>query len=159
MCETNKIQRKYKIVIMILVAIMLAGILVHSSVLWIINKFLSPEKFSYATVEGSMLIDMRLSMRRFAETANGMCSLIFLVGIIVKLSIFIRKRYNIELRKLFSFFFATVMAMFICVGPFVLTDKSFWGDYLFPVWSIVLNMILIFSIFLIIYHIKVHRKN
>lgn len=139
-------QKNCKITILVLVIIMLVGIVIHSTVLWTINRFLSPTDFTNGTVDYVSAVKTRLSLHQFALLAIGICSTIFLVGNIAMLCFFIKKCPTVAFHKLFVLFFAIVAAMFACVGPFAIADKVFWQDYLFPLWSILPVMVLLFII-------------
>ncbi|QNK39344.1 hypothetical protein [Caproicibacter fermentans] len=138
--------KKHKLAALILVIVMLVGILIHSAVFWVINKAFPP--LTYTTADSAVVVEMRLFLRRFAETTIGVCSTVFLVGSIMMLYSFIKTSPAVAFYKLFLLFSVTVVAMFACTVPFAIADKVFRGDYLFPVWGILAIMVLLFSILL-----------
>ncbi|MDW7667577.1 MAG: hypothetical protein SCJ93_02030 [Bacillota bacterium] len=161
MTQSNENQqsfKRYKVVTSILITIMLVGILIHSGMLFTLNRLLPTRELSYATAEYASVVNMRLSLRQFAERFVAISSIVSIVGGIVILYNFIKSKHVISFHKIFIFFFVTIVVMFACVVPFALYDKAFWGDYFFPIWSILIIMILFFLIMIISNFIKYHRE-
>jgi len=138
---------------------MLVGILIHSAVLCALNMFLPPDKLTYATADSAAIVDIRLSLRQFAETAVGICATVFFVGNIVILYSFIKNSCAVAYYKLFLLFGGIVVAMFVCAGPFAIADSKFAGDYFFPILYISAIMVVFFLAFFIANLIKhIHLK-
>lgn len=142
--------KKYKVASFILIIIMLSGILTHSVVLWTLNKFYAAANISD--------IYFRLSMRKFAETIVGTCSIIYFAGNIMLIYFLIKNSPALSFCKLLYFLCTTIIAIFICVIPFALSDVAFLGDYLFPIWNVLAIMLIFFFVVLGSNLIK-HRKN
>ena len=147
MCNKQN-SKKYRLAALILVTVMLVGILIHSSVFWVMNRSFPPADLTYATAKSAEVVNMRLSLRQFAEIAIGVCSTVFLVGSILMLYSFIKTCPAVAFQKLFLPFLVIVAAMFACAVPFAAADKVFRADYLFPVWGILAIIVMLFSILL-----------
>lgn len=139
-------KKKYRIITSILISLLLLGILAHSAVLWTLNRVFPPETLAYTTLDRISDIKLRLSARNFAEIIIGACSTGFCVGNIIMIYSFIKKGITVSFRKLFFSFFAICAAMFICVTPFAILDKAFWGDYFFPIRGLLIVMTMLLLI-------------
>ena len=148
---------KYKIIIIVLIAIMSLGILLHSSVLYTLNKSFQPTELSYKATDSSV-INTRLSLRQFSETVNGICTTIFFIGSIVMLYSFIKAGSAVAFHKLFLLFFATILPASIFAGAFAVMDKIYFMDHLFPLWSILAIVLLLFPLILVANFIKHIRE-
>jgi hypothetical protein len=152
----NRFQQRIKRVKLagfILISILLIGILVHSALLLTANTFSPVTSGTTISEDNKMLIDMRLTLRQIAETAVGICTIIFSVGCIAILFPTITVVHAIPFYKLVLFFAATVAAMFACAASFDIADKVFsLGDYLFPLWN---SLIVILLCFLVISTAKI----
>lgn len=128
-----------KKIILILDVLLFVGLLVYSVIFLIINKSLNP-----ATIAGND-IHIRLMWRQAAETIFTVCSFVYVIGHILIIYSFASRRISASLRTIFLYFTTQVGLMFLCTVPFAVFDLSFFGDYVFPIWSTVgILLILLF---------------
>ena len=114
-----------KKIILILDVLLFVGLLVYSVIFLIINK--------------------RLMWRQAAETIFTVCSFVYVIGHILIIYSFASRRISASLRTIFLYFTTQVGLMFLCTVPFAVFDLSFFGDYVFPIWSTVgILLILLF---------------
>lgn len=139
----NRLQRKInriKIVAITLVSIVLLGILIHSTLFLIMNKFFP------VTSETAATIEIRFALRDFAETVTGICTFVFTIGSIILLCPSVIVAQHIKLREFVILFFSAVIAMFIFAAPFEIADTVFGlGDYLFPLLNPLIALFLFFT--------------
>jgi len=82
----NRLQRQKKQVkriAYILIAVILTGILVHSFILLMSNIFFQVADGTVISSDNRVLIDMRFTLRKIAETVVGVCTVIFSLGCII----------------------------------------------------------------------------
>lgn len=155
----NRFQRRIKqvkLAVFILISILLIGILVHSALLLTANTFFPVTSGTTVSADNRPLIDMRLTLRQIAETAVGICTIIFSVGCIAMLFPTITVVHAIPFHKLVLFCAATVAVMFACAASFDIADKVFGlGDYLFPLWN---SLIVISLCFVVISTSKIIKR-
>ncbi len=118
-----------------------AGILINSVILFTINKLYPP----VSTTPQALLMS-RFSLRHAAELADGICFGLFELGALLLIWHLIRRGKAVPYRALSLPFCASCSAMFLCSLPFVLFDRTFWGDYLFPIWGKLIIMALVLLI-------------
>ena len=125
-----------KKIILILDVLLFVGLLVYSVIFLIINKSLNP-----ATIAGN---DIHIRWQA-AETIFTVCSFVYVIGHILIIYSFASRRISASLRTIFLYFTTQVGLMFLCTVPFAVFDLSFFGDYIFPIWSTVgILLILLF---------------
>ncbi len=145
----NRLQRRLKqikLVAIIFSVIMLSGTLIHSALLWTENT-LFPVTGGNAAADFKALIDIHITLSHIAETAAGICTAIFSVGCIAMLYPAVTVIQAVTFRRLFLFFLAMVAAILACTVPFAVTDKVFsLPDYLLPMWSGAVALLLLFIV-------------
>lgn len=146
--EGTRISRPYKTTVIFLLALRPMGILLHSIVLWVANRFFSLGG-SPPAQDPAAAFRTRFSVLQIGRAANEICATAFLVGCLVLLYYFVRKSPFIPFHKLFFPFVAAAIALFLCAFPFILLDPSSWGDYLFPIWSALVVMAMLSAAFLL----------
>ena len=127
---TGGTDRRWTIFSWLLAGTMPAGILIYSAILFAINRIYPP-----AATTSPELLAARMFLRHTAETAVGICTGLFQLGGILLIWYLIRRGRAVPFGRLLPPFFATPGAMFLCALPFTLLDRTFWGDYLFPIWG------------------------
>lgn len=144
------IQKKYKICI----SIMYVGTLIRSIILRILNEFFNPRTL---IADNFNAINMRFFWLRISNNIFSICVSIFLIGSIAMLYFFAKNTSSVPLYKIFLYFLTSIATMFGIAGLFAITDIDFWADYLFPLWSILIGMSILFFISVIINFIKFYK--
>lgn len=158
----NRLQRqlrRVKTIVIILAVIMLLGVLSHSFLFWAMNQFLIITPGTTVTADNKLLIDMRFTLRDIAETIPVICTGVFGTGLLLILYNSINVIHIITYRRLFTFLFATILAMFACALPFAIADKVFgYTDYLLPIWNGAIITLIFFVIVVTAKVLKRHRS-
>ena len=144
----NQFQRKLnhvKLAAVILAVVMLLGILVHSTLFWILNTFYVHDIL--ITPDTMAIIEWRFALRNVAERVAAMTTGIFWIGCVAMLYPFARVAHAITFRKILAYFLSIVVAMFACAIPFAIADRVFsFGDYLLPIWRGLPAVLLLFAV-------------
>lgn len=146
MCLSNKTLTNINKRLLLLTIVLLAGSTVYIVGLFILNICIPAEHTSYFTSNGTPLLEIRLMVRRIEEIIYDICAIIYLIGTIIVLRRSIKSEFAIKFKQLFLFSIGTITALFLSAIPFILMDRTFAFDYLFPFLSMLGYILLIFSI-------------
>lgn len=135
--------------ILLLNGVLLVGLLSYSILFFTLNKILNPANLL------EELIEQRIFWRDLSEKILALCGVIYLVGHICALYYARKKKVHFSLKSLTLYFFLQIGIMIACVVPFGLLDRTYFFDYLFPLWNIL--MITVF-LFLVSLFMLVNRK-
>lgn len=142
-------QKRFQIAAIVLLVIFLAGIFLHSIVLWSLNQiFPWEELIRYSDASPDPRAYTRLSLLHLGEQICGGCCLVGIIGGIILIQRFIQKGRSIPLRCLRRPVAAVAAVLGISTVPFALTDPLFRGNYLSPLWSNGSWLLLLFLVFL-----------
>ena len=131
--------------IIILNVVLFLGLFVYALILFIINKKLNPA--SYLNTE---LWELRFFWRRIAEkTSNFFCD-VYIIGNIIMAYELLKNRYIFSLSIIAKYYLLETIIMFAIVLPFTFFDIKSWGDYFFPIWSLLIRLLLICINYLLI---------
>lgn len=132
----------YKRGVFILNAFLIIGLVVHSVILFIING-----KINCINISN---IDQIFLWRWLAEKINSICNLIYIIGHILLMYVSIKRKNYFSLKSLLLYIGIQTVLMFVCTVPFGVLDLEFLGDYLFPIWSMIIDVVVIFLIYIVI---------
>lgn len=135
-----------------LLFVIYAGIFTRSIIFRILNTLIHPSMF--LSSGGINTPDTRFFWLQISDTIFSVCSSVFFIGCVFILYFFIKNAPFISFHLMLSHFFKSVIPMFGIAGLFAITDFDFRFDYLFPLWSILIQMALLFLIALIADFIK-----
>ncbi len=126
--------------ILLLDGVLLVGLLSYSILFFTLNKILNPANLL------EELIEQRIFWRDLSEKILALCGVIYLVGHICALYYARKKKVHFSLKSLTLYFFLQIGIMIACVVPFGLLDRTYFFDYLFPLWNILIITCLLFPI-------------
>lgn len=126
--------------ILLLNGVLLVGLLSYSILFFTLNKILNPANLL------EELIAQRIFWRDLSEKILALCGVIYLVGHICALYYARKKKVHFSLKSLTLYFFLQIGIMIACVVPFGLLDRTYFFDYLFPLWNILMITIFLFFI-------------
>lgn len=144
--EKISIGNQKKIILALDVTLML-GLIAYSVILLTINKTLNPSHFSGFDYEA---IHQRFFWRWLAERIFSLCSLVYIAGHIGALCFTMKKKIPVPAGLVFFYFLVQIGILFLCVIPFALFQLDDWGDYLFPLWSVIVILCLLLLTFAIV---------
>lgn len=125
---------------------LLVGLLFYAILFFTLNKILNPANLS------GELIAQRFYWRDLSEKILALCGVIYLVGHICALYYARKKKVHFSLKSLTLYFFLQIGIMIACVVPFGLLDRTYFFDYLFPLWNILMITVFLFfvSLFMLV---------
>ena len=126
--------------ILLLNGVLLVGLLSYSILFFTLNKILNPANLL------EELIAQRFYWRDLSEKILALCGVIYLVGHICALYYARKKKVHFSLKALTVYFFIQIGIMIACVVPFGLLDHTYFFDYLFPLWSLLILTSLLFFV-------------
>lgn len=126
--------------ILLLNGVLLVGLLSYSILFFTLNKILNPANLL------EELIEQRIFWRDLSEKILALCGVIYLAGHICALYYARKKKVHFSLKALTLYFFLQIGIMIACVVPFGLLDRTYFFDYLFPLWNILMITIFLFFI-------------
>lgn len=145
-CHMN---HKQKNILLLLDGFLLIGLLSYAILFFTLNKILNPANLS------GELIAQRLFWRDLSEKISGLCGVIYLAGHVCALCYARKQKVHFSLKALTLYFLIQISIMIASVVPFGLLDRTYFFDYLFPLWNIL--MITVF-LFLVSLFMLVNRK-
>ena len=119
---------------------LLVGLLFYAILFFTLNKILNPANLL------EELIEQRIFWRDLSEKILALCGVIYLVGHICALYYARKKKVHFSLKSLTLYFFLQIGIMIACVVPFGLLDRTYFFDYLFPLWSLLILTSLLFLV-------------
>lgn len=137
-----------KTTLLLLDGFLLVGLLSYSIFFFTLNMTLNPADLSG---ESGELIAQRFYWRDLSEKILAVCGVIYLIGHICVISYARKKKISFSLKALTVYFFIQIGIMIACVVPFGLLDRTFFWDYLFPLWSLLILTSLLFLVSLLIH--------
>ena len=125
---------------------LLVGLLFYAILFFTLNKILNPANLS------GELIAQRFYWRDLSEKILALCGVIYLVGHICALYYARKKKVHFSLKSLTLYFFLQIGIMIACVVPFGLLDRTYFFDFLFPLWNILMITVFLFfvSLFMLV---------
>ena len=145
--------KKITAAVMILSIILCVGFLTHSAILYSLNQIYPITSSGFAGA-----IEARMPLLRIAEKTIGVGSIIFFLGSIILINLFIKNKTAVAYRRMLIPFLLTVTAIFACILPFALLDRPSWANYLFPIWSTLMLLALLLAVTLAANFIMLHRN-
>ena len=143
-CVESNVKKRMDKRFLILSIILLAGTLIYSGTLFILNICIPPGQTPYITAAGTNLLETRLLIRRISEITYGICGATYLIGTAVLLWSLVKSESVISKKMLLLLPAFTIMSVFLCVMPFSLLDETFAVDYFVPILNMVVNIPLLF---------------
>lgn len=143
--------KKTKIYILSIGAILCLGLVSYALVLYYANKNFTPIKI----MMDSSLMDQRLYLRNLAETIYSICLSIYILGQILLIIFILKNEYRLFVKDLFGYVILQIIFAFISVLPFAIFDLSHFGDYIFPIRSFAIKIL---GLYMISYIILVSKK-
>ncbi len=140
--EIFKIENKLKKILLILNGFLVLGLLGSSIIFFILNKVLNPADIA----SNLSAVELRFFWRDFAGTMYTVCKLIYIVGHIVVISTAMINRITFSFKILVSYYLLQIVIMFLCVVPIALLDSTYFTNYIFPLWSLIITLVLLFII-------------
>lgn len=116
------------------------GLLFYSIIFFTLNKLLDPAELSFADSDA---VYTRLFWRHTAEMTLSICSSLYVIGLIFIIFFFVKRNIFISKRAIFAYFGVQIGIALVCAVPFAILDRSYWGDYLFPIWGILGRLLLL----------------
>lgn len=125
---------------------LLVGLLFYAILFFTLNKILNPANLS------GELIAQRFYWRDLSEKILALCGVIYLVGHICALYYARKKKVHFSLKALTLYFLIQISIMIASVVPFGLLDRTYFFDYLFPLWNILMITVFLFfvSLFMLV---------
>ena len=117
---------------MIMDALLIFSVLLHSGIMFFLNTFYNPESISSMSRE---VIDIRLNWRQWAEGIVSVCSGAYAIGCVVLFCLTAREHVVIQIRLITLRLVIQIISVSVCAIPFALLDMAYWGDYIFPAWT------------------------
>lgn len=141
-----RINHKQKNILLLLDGFLLIGLLSYAILFFTLNKILNPANLL------EELIEQRIFWRDLSEKILALCGVIYLVGHICALYYARKKKVHFSLKSLTLYFFLQIGIMIACVVPFGLLDRTYFFDYLFPLWNILMITVFLFfvSLFMLV---------
>ena len=127
-----------KKVLLLLDLVLIAGVLAHSVILLALNKSWDPQ-----VVLGTEHAAAYLGWRETEQKILSVCNLIYFVGhLVIWLGLIVKDQLP-AFRYVLLYF--AVQAGLLAIGtvPFGLFDRAYFGDYVFPVWNMVWELLLL----------------
>ncbi len=155
--EKHKINKRYKITGVILVAVLLTGILVQACMLFFTNQLLP---FAQATRTGSQNHEVflaRASLRQATQLVCSVCLAVFTWAGLFWLHLFDKNHPHVPFSRLFCALGITIAAVLVCTIPFSLLDTACQYDYFFPLWNIFIRVGLLFALWFLSNFVKYRR--
>lgn len=137
LCRMN---HKQKNILLLLDGFLLIGLLSYAILFFTLNKILNPANLS------GELIAQRLFWRDLSEKILALCGVTYLAGHICALCYARKKKVHFSLKALTLYFLIQISIMIASVVPFGLLDRTYFFDYLFPLWNILMITIFLFFI-------------
>lgn len=141
-----RMNHKQKNILLLLDGFLLIGFLSYAILFFTLNKILNPANLL------EELIEQRIFWRDLSEKILALCGVIYLVGHICALYYARKKKVHFSLKSLTLYFFLQIGIMIACVVPFGLLDRTYFFDYLFPLWNILMITVFLFfvSLFMLV---------
>lgn len=134
---------KQKKLLLVLNALLAAGLVCHSVILLAVNKTLP---FSgVASAPG--LFGQRAFWQGAAQLICSLLSAAYLVGHVCMAYFYLRARRYLPLRQVLLYFLVQLLIMFLGTVPFALFDRASWGNYLWPLWGPPAEMLAILAVY------------
>jgi hypothetical protein len=130
-----------KIIVLFDIILML-GLLSYAVVFYVINKTLTPSDVS----GGYIIAEQHLFWRAVAEKICALCGVIYILGHIFAIYHSMKQKIKFSLKELALYFFIQIGIMLVCVIPFGLLDRTYFFDYIFPLYSIIGTALLLFVV-------------
>ncbi len=124
-----------------LTLVLLAGLLAHSLIFLYINRTLDP--LGDLSPQQWML---RQERRRLAEGIAAVCGGLYSLGHLCLIGIHLRKGSLPPVPEMLVYWLRQIGWMLVCTVPFALMDTIFWGDHLFPLWSLMGSVLFLFAL-------------
>ena len=133
----------------VFVFILFLGLFVHSVLNCVLNHTLSLQGVLPGSAEGTSLQNLRLFLFRLGDAAVSVCSFIFFLGSVLRIYTLVQKKMVLSVRRLLLLFTGTIAAIGLCPIGFALFDGD-WGEYLFPIWSILFECGVLFLALMVV---------
>lgn len=135
---------RYPKVLLILNALLLCSLLLHSFIFFFINTYYNPYRFFHIPLDNAQLHHIYTAGRSIAELISSICGKIYLIGHFIVL--FSQKRKVPAPYICIIYFLAQIIILLFCTLPFALVDSLSFGDYLFPIWNIIIGLVIFWII-------------
>ncbi len=143
-------EKRLKKKLLLLDLCLAAGFIAYALILFSMNRSLGWEE-----IGGSReLIERRFSGWKTAEVICGICSMVHCIGHLI----YLRELVNIPFRKMSCYFLAQFALMYLCVLPFALFDRGYFGDYFYPIWGIAIRLLLVYAIYAFLRGYRRYKK-
>lgn len=129
---------RIKKALLLLDLILIAGLLVHSIILLVLNCNWDPR-----TVLGTEHMEAYLSWKEAGQTALAGCGLLYFIGHLVILIGLVVKDLLPAFPAVLLYFAIQVGLLAVGTVPFGLFDRAYFGDYIFPVWQLLGEVLLL----------------
>lgn len=141
-----RMNHKQKNILLLLDGFLLIGLLSYAILFFTLNKILNPANLL------EELIAQRIFWRDLSEKILALCGVIYLVGHICALCYARKKKVHFSLKALTLYFLIQISIMIASVVPFGLLDRTYFFDYLFPLWNILMITVFLFfvSLFMLV---------
>lgn len=141
-----RMNHKQKNILLLLDGFLLIGLLSYAILFFTLNKILNPANLL------EELIEQRIFWRDLSEKILALCGVIYLVGHICALYYARKKKVHFSLKSLTLYFLIQISIMIASVVPFGLLDRTYFFDYLFPLWNILMITVFLFfvSLFMLV---------
>lgn len=127
------------------------GLVAYAVILLTINNIFDPTDHLGANIE---LAKQRFFWRELAEKVCTICGILYVCGNILMFCSAVKKQRFVSVADVCGYFVIQVSMMFLCVVPFGLFDFGFFGDYIFPIWSIAGALFCVLAIYSLYYIYK-----
>ncbi|MGF6375164.1 hypothetical protein M2140_000198 [Clostridiales Family XIII bacterium PM5-7] len=137
--------------------ILVVGSLIYSGTLFILNLSIPVEKMTSLTNREILALENRIIIRRGIEIFYSVCEIVYFVGTIIVLWKSVTVKTTLKIKELLIFPAGTIIALFLCNIPFALMDEYFAVDYFIPVFEVLGNILLVFTIACVVTFMKDRR--
>lgn len=137
--DLRDIHYKYRKIVL-LDSLFMLGLLLYSIIFYVINNALEP-----LGIVGEQ-VKQRLFWRNIAEKICALSSTIYIVGHIFVIYNAIKQKQRFSIKQLSLYWGLQIAIMLVCVVPFGIFDQGYFHDYIFPLYSLVIAIVLLFII-------------
>ena len=132
--------------LIILEIVFVIGFLVHSIMLFVLNKTMPPAEIARV---GQKAYLARLDRLQTKDKILAYSQVVYNLGLVILAYNAFRLKMRVSVGKALLYPITQFVVMLLCTGPFALLDRQFWGDYLYPIWGEALIIAVITAVFLL----------
>ena len=141
--------------LLILECVLVLGFLLHSAILLVLDKTMPPSEIARAGQEAYLV---RYNWLKIGDRVITGFKLVYNIGLVVFAFVILKRKENVRIKQVLLYPVAQFVLMLIITGPFALLDRTFWGNYLYPVWAEAVIIAEITLMFLLIYTIRTRQE-